>query len=62
MVTLVYNIADEADFVVGVMAPWGKRPTVDTAAAAPTIPAIPTLNSEYGQSPFNLFLETRFYF
>ena len=54
IITLVYNIADEADFVAGIMAPWGKRPTTDTV--------IPTLNSEYGQSPFNLFLETRFYF
>ncbi len=52
--TLVYNLSDEADALLGVMAPWGKRPagTLET----------PRLGSEYGQSPLNVFLETRFYF
>lgn len=52
--TLVYNISDEADCVLGLMAPWGKRPRTDGP--------LPRLRSEYGQSPLTVFLETRFYF
>ena len=50
--TLVYNIADEADFVGGVMVPWGPAPD----------PTAMTLVSEYGLYPVMAFLETRFYF
>lgn len=54
VVTLVYSIADEADLVFGVMTPWGRAP--DTSGL------VPELQSEYGQSPLNLFFETRVYF
>jgi hypothetical protein len=54
--TLVYNIADEADFIGGVMVPWGESPRFEDGSE------IPLFRSELGQSPFNLFLESRFYF
>jgi hypothetical protein len=65
---LIYNIADEADFVGGVMIPWGKRPTV--TMPPPTDPeddpcdsaSNPELQSEFGLMSFTVFLETRFYF
>ena len=53
--TLMYNIADEADFVGGVLAPWGEAPE-DAAAGALK------LKSEYGLYPLMVFLESRFYF
>jgi hypothetical protein len=54
--TLVYNIADEADFVGGIMVPRGEKPEVEDGSEPPSF------KSELGQSPFNLFLESRFYF
>lgn len=55
--TLLYNIADEADAVAGVLVPWGEEPEIQIS---PT-PAI-NLNSEFGVAPVMVFLETRFYF
>ncbi|MBW2278926.1 MAG: hypothetical protein JRF63_15640 [Deltaproteobacteria bacterium] len=57
MATLVYNIADEAELVGGVLIPWGARPE---AADTPFQP--PSINSEFGLMTTNVFLETRFYF
>jgi hypothetical protein len=54
-VSLSYSIADEAEFVGGVLVPWGERPT--TTAAGLPVPA-----SEYGLLPLAAFGETRFYF
>ncbi len=58
MVSLIYNIADEADFVGGVMIPWGNQSV--TVSAPPE--AGVTLGSEFGIMPLTVFLETRFYF
>jgi hypothetical protein len=56
--TLLYSIADEAEFVGGFFLPWGGKPTVDT-----TQPVASTLlRSEYGAMPFLVFMETRFSF
>ncbi len=54
---LLYNIADEADAVVGVLIPWGDDPVAQLSP----LPAI-SLESEYGAAPVMVFLETRFYF
>lgn len=58
MLTLVYNIADEADFMGGVLAPWGDRSAVDEQQSGEP----PSILSEYGMLPLMAFLETRFYF
>ncbi len=55
--TLLYSIADEADFVGGLIVPFGKRQSPEAAASEPFAP-----KSEFGQNPFSLFLESRFYF
>ena len=52
--TLIYSIADEADFVGGLLAPWGAGPTVSAGSLS--------LQSEYGLYPVMVFLESRFYF
>ena len=54
---LLYNIADEADVVAGVMVPWGDAP-VAQLTPAPKF----SLESEYGAAPVMVFLESRFYF
>jgi len=54
---LLYNIADEADAVAGVMVPWGEAPVAQLTPA----PAF-SIESEYGMAPVMVFLETRFYF
>ena len=54
MASLSYSIADEADFVGGLLIPWGER----TAGAA----GLPVLGSEMGSAPVAGFLETRFFF
>jgi hypothetical protein len=54
---LMYNIADEADFVGGVYVPWGDRPSFE---GFPIVP--PSLGSEFGAGALAVFLETRFYF
>jgi hypothetical protein len=59
--TFAYNISDEADFLLGLMVPWGRSP-VGTGTDDSSAARIPRLRSEYGQSPVNVFLETRFYF
>jgi len=58
MATLVYSVSDEAEFVGGVLIPWGSRPALD-----PSQPLAPVrLESEFGAMPTMAFLETRFYF
>lgn len=56
--SLVYNIADEADAVLGALVPWGEKGRIDSAATPPSI----ELGSELGDMPLVVFLETRFYF
>jgi len=55
--TLLYNIADEADASAGVLVPWGDAPEV-RGGIAPVM----TINDEFGAAPVMAFLETRFYF
>jgi hypothetical protein len=52
---LVYNVADEADFIAGILVPWGERPTVED-------PDTIAIQSEFGSMALTVFLETRFYF
>lgn len=56
--TFIYSIADEADFVAGVMVPWGRAPEV----TAPPPNLALDINSEFGAMPLTAFLESRFYF
>lgn len=49
--TLMYNIADEADFAGGALLPWGAAPANGLSP-----------QSEFGLYPVMLFMETRFYF
>ena len=59
-VTLLYSIADEAEFVGGFFIPWGKKPgAVDAGAGEPSIPEI---RGEFGMVPYLIFMETRFTF
>ena len=54
---LLYNIADEADAVAGVLVPWGEAPVAEIFPVTKF-----GLESEYGAAPLTVFLETRFYF
>jgi hypothetical protein len=56
--TLVYSIADEADFVAGLMIPWGALPQV----TGPASNLVLDVRSEFGAMPLTVFLESRFYF
>jgi hypothetical protein len=56
--TLLYSIADEAEFVGGLFVPWGRKPAIDPAQPVP----VPELRSELGAMPFLVFMETRFSF
>lgn len=53
-----FSVADEADFVAGVFAPWGKAPLGDSGEPL----YIPDLRSEFGMMPLVVYLETRFYY
>ncbi|MCP4604803.1 MAG: hypothetical protein GY847_30500 [Proteobacteria bacterium] len=53
---LVYNIADEADFLVGIMVPWGADPVAVSGQSDIGF------ESEFGFMPLTVFLESRFYF
>ncbi|MFO8070610.1 MAG: hypothetical protein R6V85_01935 [Polyangia bacterium] len=57
LASLSYSIADEADAVAGVLAPWGRSARSGASAAEPPRP-----RSEMGLYPLVAFLETRFYF
>lgn len=56
--TFVYSIADEADFVAGLMVPWGAVPQV----TGPATNLVLDLRSEFAVMPVTVFLESRFYF
>jgi len=58
VVSLIYSIADEADFLGGVMIPWGEQ---SVEVSAPPEVGV-TLGSEFGIMPVTVFLESRFYF
>jgi hypothetical protein len=59
-VTLLYSIADEAEFVGGFFVPWGEKPRAGDALAGET--SIPEIRGEFGMVPYLLFMETRFTF
>lgn len=57
-VMLLYNIADEADAMLGVLVPWGDEPRYDSGP-----PSFgPSIESEFGLMPVMVFMEMRFYF
>jgi len=55
--SLIYNVADEADIIAGVFAPWGDDPSFSADAMQPL-----TLGSEYGAGPLTVYLEARAFF
>lgn len=58
---LVYNLADEAELVGGVLVPWGAKPYIVAEPSFSNV-AGPFLGSEFGAIPLTVFLETRSYF
>jgi hypothetical protein len=55
--SLIYNVANESDLILGLFAPWGRGVRcVDPVTMAPQI------GSEYGLSPLVLYLESRVFF
>ena len=55
--SLLYNVADEADLIAGLFVPWGRDPV---ATGDPMLPV--RLRSELGASPLTLYLEARAFF
>ncbi|MCA9660593.1 MAG: hypothetical protein KC486_19790, partial [Myxococcales bacterium] len=55
--SLVYNVADESDFILGLFVPWGAG----LEAIYPSTGA-PILGSEWGLSPLVIYLESRVFF
>lgn len=55
--SLLYSVADEADLIMGVFAPWGKEPRVTGDPDNPIV-----LRSELGASPVSVYVEARTFF
>lgn len=55
--SLIYNVADEADIIAGMFTPWGGDPSF---TGDPTRPI--ALDSEFGASPLTVYLEARAFF
>ncbi len=53
-----YSVADEADFVCGVMIPAGESPGIRETGGVET----PVIESEYGTYPASVYAEVRFFF
>lgn len=56
-VSLIYNVADESDLILGVFVPWGKG-----LRGFDPVTGIPELGSELGLSPLSVYLEARVFF
>ncbi|MFO7564512.1 MAG: hypothetical protein R6X02_17840, partial [Enhygromyxa sp.] len=55
--SLIYNVADESDLILGVFVPWGRGLRgVDSGTG------FPRLGSELGLSPLSVYLEARVFF
>jgi hypothetical protein len=55
--SLLYSLADEADLIAGVFAPWGDDPMPTGDPMNPIV-----LHSELGTGPLTLYLEARAFF
>ncbi|MEZ4381865.1 MAG: hypothetical protein R3A79_10970 [Nannocystaceae bacterium] len=55
--SLVYNVADESDFILGLFVPWGAG----LQGLQPST-GLPRVGSEYGLTPLVLYLESRVFF
>lgn len=55
--SLLYNVADEADLIVGVFAPWGRG-----FRGFDPVTMFPRIGSEYGLSPLIAYFESRVFF
>ena len=55
--SLLYNVADEADLIAGLFVPWGAEPTITMDPMNPV-----ELRSELGVSPLTVYLEARAFF
>jgi hypothetical protein len=56
-VSLIYNVADESDLILGVFVPWGKG-----VSGSDPVTGFPRLGSELGSSPLSVYLEARVFF
>ncbi len=56
-VSLVYNVADESDLILGVFVPWGAG-----LRGIDPLTGVPKLGSELGLSPLSVYLEARVFF
>ncbi|MFH1435434.1 MAG: hypothetical protein ABIJ56_06930 [Pseudomonadota bacterium] len=54
----VHNMTDESDLVIGLLAPWGDKPSVDLNHFDPSS----VIKSEFGLMPLTAFIECRVYF
>ncbi len=54
----VYSMTDESDIVIGLLAPWGDKPSVDLNHFDPSS----VIKSEFGLMPLTAFIECRVYF
>ncbi len=55
--SLLYNVADESDFILGLFVPWGKG-----FQGFDPVTSVPSLGSEWGLTPLVLYLESRVFF
>ncbi len=55
--SLIYNVADESDFILGLFVPWGRG-----FEGFDPITNVPSLGSEWGLTPLVLYLESRVFF
>jgi hypothetical protein len=56
-VSLIYNVADESDLILGVFVPWGRG-----LRGVDPVSSLPQLGSELGLSPLSVYLEARVFF
>jgi hypothetical protein len=56
-VSLMYNVADESDLIMGVFVPWGAG-----LRGFNPMTGLPNLGSEIGLSPLSVYLEARVFF
>ena len=54
----IHNMTDESDLVIGLLAPWGDKPSVDLNHLDPSS----VIKSEFGLMPLTAFIECRVYF
>ncbi|HVI04295.1 MAG TPA: hypothetical protein VM869_36655 [Enhygromyxa sp.] len=55
--SLIYNVADESDLILGAFVPWGRG-----LRGIDPVSGFPQLGSELGLSPLSVYLEARVFF